>query len=83
MVSLPIAVQLVPFDDRYALTVVPDRTSRTQYGAWAVDPRVFVDCPPVAVRRWKATPFAADTSAKAWAAFAFSEARIMTPDLDH
>src|SRR6478672_5928938 len=51
IVSVPSFVQLVPFDDTYAVTVVPERTSRTQYGVFAFGPAVFVDPPPFAVRR--------------------------------
>src|SRR5260370_922081 len=62
---LPIVVHVDPFDDSYAVKVLPLRCSRTQCGAVDNDPLAFNELPPVVGRHWNATPLAADTSAKA------------------
>src|SRR5690348_2388547 len=79
MVSLPTSVQLVPLPDTYAENVLPLRTIRTHSGAVPLPPLVFVDAPPVVVRRWKARPLPGVTNMDACIALAESDARIITP----
>src|SRR5579885_2662181 len=57
IVSLPTSVHVLPSADTYPVTVLPLRTSRTQYGTVAAGPAVCVVCPPATVRRWNAVPF--------------------------
>ena len=83
IVSLPRLVHDDPVDETYAVTCVPTRFRRTRSGACRLAPGVFVELPPVWRRRWNASPLPAETSANACAEFAASDARIMTPDLDH
>src|SRR5688572_25727296 len=72
-------VQVVPSTDEYAVTSVPRRTSLTQRGAPASSPAVWMLVPPLTGRRWNASPFEYETSAKACADPADSDERIMTP----
>ena len=81
--AIPIRTQFVPSVDRYAVKSLPRRVSRTQFGATPLPPDVWLDVPPVAVRRWKASPFAALTNIEACRAFAASDSRIITPALVH
>src|SRR5687767_2116874 len=83
MAAEPIAVQVVPLPDQYAVTRVPARTARTHTGARTdVGPPVDALMLPSAARRWKAMPLPAETRAYPWAAFRFSDERIITPALD-
>src|SRR5690348_1684095 len=76
IVSVPTSVQFVPSADSYPVNVSPLRTSLIQCGAIDADPAVFTLVPPVASRRWNATPFDADTSMKACGESAASVSRI-------
>src|SRR5262245_15503589 len=83
MVSLQTVVQVEPSVDEYAVKVLPARTTRTHLGAGPAPPAVFVLIPPVAVRRWKARPFADERSMKACLEFAAKLSRNITPALAH
>ncbi len=66
MLSLPMSVQLVPVVDRYAETVEPLRTKRTQDGAVPAPPTVVALAPSVVTRRWNTRPFAGVTATNAF-----------------
>ncbi len=83
MLSLPMSVQLVPVVDRYAETVEPLRTKRTQDGAVPAPPTVVALEPSVVTRRWNARPFAGVTATNAFREPAPRVSRIMTPALAH
>jgi hypothetical protein len=78
IVALPSDVQVVPFADTAAVTVVPARLNLTHRGAEPV-PAVYADTPPVVARRRNPSPLAVVIIAIAWAAFGCVLARIMTP----
>src|SRR5438105_3196008 len=79
----PPVVPALPSADSYAVIVLPLRESFTHRGAVEALPAVFVLVPPLAVLRWNATPFPAETSMKACAEDALSEPRTITPALAH
>src|SRR5262245_56449909 len=81
IVSVPTSVQLEPFDDAYALNILPLRTIRTQYGALPEPPEVFGLAPPVEARRWNASPLPGLTNIDACFEPGASVSRIMTPAL--
>jgi hypothetical protein len=83
MVALPTVVHVDPFADTDAVITLPVLVSRTHRGAVPVPPAVLADVLPSVARRWKARPLPADTSMKAWAAFAAVDPRIMTPTFVH
>jgi hypothetical protein len=58
---------------------VPCRTTFTQYGATAVPLPVLVLTHPVQLRDWNTKPFPGVRNTPAWAEFAPSVARIITP----
>src|SRR5689334_18335653 len=81
IVDEPTSVHVVPLGDRYAVKVVPLRTSFTQYGATGPETLVLVLLPPVLDRRMKLTPLEGVTNTPACFAFAASESRNITPAL--
>ena len=63
--------------------MLPTRSSRTQYGAAPLAPVVLTLAPPVAGRRWNASPLLNDTSMNACAAPGSTLSRIITPAFVH
>ena len=60
--------------------MLPERSSRTQYGAVSVVvPVVLADVPAVTRRRWNAVPFAAESSMNACVDPGATDSRIITP----
>src|SRR5262249_2668442 len=57
--------------------------SFTHRGAVDSDPAVLTLAPPVASRRWNATPFDEETSTKACIDPGSTVSRIITPPFDH
>ena len=82
IVSVPTTVQAVPSSDSDAVNRSPFRCRRTQCGGADIEPAVLADWPPAASRRWKAAPFADDTSISACAEPGLSVSRIITPAFD-
>src|SRR5581483_3064489 len=83
IVSMPTSDHAAPSGELYAKKSEPLRTSRTQYGAATAGPDVCVLSPPVATRRWNATPFPDVTATSACRDPGVSVSRIMTPALAH
>ena len=67
--------------DKPSVKVLPIRCRRTQYGAPAKTPAVWLLAPPGSSRRWKARPLPGVTTAIAWRAPVSSDSRIITPAL--
>jgi hypothetical protein len=83
-VSLATSFHVTPSADWYAVYVLPDLSSRTQYGAVSVVvPVVLTDVPAVTRRRWNAVPFAADNSMNACVDPGATDSRIITPAFTH
>ena len=79
--SAPTRVHVTPSGETYVVNVFPARVSFTQYGATGPVIGVDVETPPVARRRWKATPLPGVTKIEACVDPAPRVSRIMTPDL--
>ena len=79
IVTVPNEVQLLPFVERDAVMVLPERTSRTQYGATNPLLVVIVVLPPVLLRHCHVNPLLGVRATNAFWAFAARLWRIMTP----
>src|SRR5437868_5577961 len=81
---LPTCVQVLPSGDEKPVSVFPDRTSLTQYGAAAVAVPPARLLGPLAVPRYcMLTPLPGVTATIAWRAPAARLSRIITPALAH
>src|SRR4051794_30767458 len=81
MLVEPSAVQFVPSAERDPVNMFPTRCTFTQYGGVSPPVKTFEDPLPVLSRHANSMPFVGVSAHVAWAEFAASVSRIITPTL--